>query len=345
MRAGLRRPERLRALASAFVSLSWFGCGASQEGVHEVDGEAEVDVETGADVETETEVDVETETETEVDVETETETETDELDPQSYCERTVDVFCPYYLRCGRMAVSDLESCRAVFLETCNARYEPLYAALAERGALALSADGIARCAEHLETVACAEQIFDLDGGCDAVWVGRVAAGGACGTGIESFVCDPSSTCVLGLDFCGTCAPLTEGACDFEHRCPDDGVCKDGACRARPRVGDACDGEVACVLGADCVAGACAGPTIVALGDACDATRRCPYRSACVGGRCASMALLGEPCGPGGCASGVCEQGVCAALIGPGEPCERAAQCVSGRCDAGLCARPSSTCVP
>jgi len=340
---GARRPWSDGLLPVAvWVAVGASACGGSDQGLAELDAGAETEAET------ETEAEAETETETETEAEGETETETDVLDPETYCERTVDLFCPHYLRCGRMAVDDLASCRAVFLETCNARYEPVYAALVARGALALSAAGIERCAGHLEAVACEQQIFDLDGGCDAVWVGRVGAGGACGPGIESFVCDPASTCVLGLDFCGTCAPIidsAEGACDFEHRCPDDGVCRDGACRARPRVGEACGDEVACVLGADCVAGVCAGPTFVALGEACDAERRCPYRSACVAGRCQPAALLGEPCGPAGCASGVCAEGVCAAFTDAGDACERGAQCLSGRCDSGRCAAPAASCVP
>lgn len=310
------------------LALALVGCGSDAESGHEA--EVGHEVEDGREVEDGHEADAAT---------------GDELDASSYCERTVDLFCPYYLRCGRMAVDDLETCRAVFLETCNARYEPLYAALVERGALSLSAAGIARCAEHLEVVACEQQIFDLDGGCDAVWVGRVVAGGACGTGIESFVCDPATTCVLGLTLCGTCAPLTGGACDVAHRCPDSAVCKDGTCRERPRVGEPCTGEVACVLGADCADEVCVGPSIVALGDACDAARRCPYRSTCVGGRCAEMALLGEPCGAAGCASGVCEGGVCVPLADPAEGCERHAQCRSGRCEAGQCTALSATCVP
>ena len=46
-----------------------------------------------------------------------------------YCESIVDFFCPFYLRCGRIAESDLASCRQTFLETCNAVYEPRYVAL------------------------------------------------------------------------------------------------------------------------------------------------------------------------------------------------------------------------
>jgi len=270
----------------------------------------------------------------------------DERDARSYCELTVDVFCPYYLRCGRIVASDLDECRATFLETCNARYEPLYAALADRGLLSLSAAGIARCRAHLEAVACEAQIFDLDGGCDAVWVGQVGGGGGCGPGLESFVCDGASTCVLGLDFCGQCKPIATGACDVEHRCPDDGTCKDGGCVARAQVGERCDGGTTCVLGASCDGGRCAAPTIVAVGDLCDQTHRCPYRASC-SGRCVKAALLGEACDASvTCASGWCSGGICVPLLGAGASCSASASCVSGRCSGGSCLAPgASACLP
>jgi len=275
--------------------------------------------------------------------------DTDELDARSYCELTVDLFCPYYLRCGRMAVAELATCRDVFLESCNARYEPVYAALADRSELSLSRAGIARCGEHLATVACEQQIFDLDGGCDAVWVGQVGAGDAehrCGLGIESFVCDAASTCVIGLDFCGDCVSLAgpNDACDLEHRCADDATCDDGRCVPRAAVGEACDDAVSCVRGASCVRGSCAPPTIVAVDEACDAARRCPYRAACVSGRCVATGLLGEACGAAGCASGACSDGTCVPLLDPGATCTTHAACLSGRCEEGRCGSLTSPCL-
>ena len=297
--------------------------------------------------EVEAEVEVAIEVEAEVAIEVEAEVALpDELDARSYCEATVDLFCPYYLRCGRMAVPDIETCRVVFLESCNARYEPAYAALADRGELVLSRAGIERCGAHLETVACEQQIFDLDGGCEQVWRGQVAAGGACGLGIESFICEADAVCVIGLDFCGDCKPLVAAgaACDFEHRCPGDGDCVDGGCVARVAVGSACDEATSCVLGASCLDGVCTAPTIVGVGERCDQVKRCPYKSACVSGTCREAALLGEPCGLGGCASGACEGGVCVALLDPGAACTGSATCRSGRCSEGQCSALTSGCI-
>ena len=81
------------------------------------------------------------------------------------------------------------------------------------------------------------------------------------SGIESFVCQEGTTCVLGLDFCGTCktaVPLGQ-ACGGEIRCEPEARCLDGLCAPRSRVGEACDAETPCVLGAACVSGSCAGP--------------------------------------------------------------------------------------
>src|SRR5690606_28102438 len=73
----------------------------------------------------------------------------------SYCESIVDAYCPFYLRCGRLAAADVEECRAIFLDSCEARYEPGYVLLEEEGLLRLRRDAVETCAAHLEDVACA----------------------------------------------------------------------------------------------------------------------------------------------------------------------------------------------
>jgi len=269
----------------------------------------------------------------------------DELDAARYCEESVEMFCDYYVRCGRMAVADMAECRVVFLETCNGRYEPLYADLAARESLHLSRAGLDECAARLSTVACEQQIFDLDG-CPDVWVGEHEVGERCGPGLESFVCDDDSVCVLGLDFCGTCKPLATGACDLERRCPETDVCRDGVCVARGEVAEACaDNGVPCVIGASCADGVCRGPEIVAVGESCDQVRRCPYRSQCASGRCVRTELVGESCGGEvGCASGFCDGGTCAPLKQTNEACLAGSACVSGRCDDGLCRAVTWSCL-
>ena len=269
------------------------------------------------------------------------------LEPEGYCEATVEAFCGYYLRCGRMAVESVERCREVFLETCNAVYEPQYVTLAEAGLLELSREGVEACEAHLGAVACEQQLFDLDGGCAGMWRGLSPVGGSCGPGIESFVCEEGAACVIGLDFCGECreAAAVGAACGDGVSCEATASCVDGFCVERAAVGAACGDGQPCVLGASCAEGLCQGFEVVALGEPCDRSRRCPYKSECVEGRCEESALLGEACGEAGCASGRCDGGVCVALGDVGAPCGSGAACVSGLCGDGLCVEGPSACIP
>lgn len=261
-----------------------------------------------------------------------------------YCERSVDVFCPYYLRCGRMAVDDLESCQSTFLEVCNAVYEPIYVALAERGLLGLDSGGLAACKTHLDAVPCDAQTFDLEGACRDVWAGKVAQGGDCGPGIESFVCDANTTCVVGLDFCGTCetAASTGAVCGPDLRCHPHDACHQGSCVARPVGGQPCDDVIPCVLGTTCLDGACQGDVWVTPGAACGQGKRCQYKSACVGGICTPLGLVGESCP---CAGGWCDaEDVCQPYAGSGELCQAAQECRSGACEGGACAAIATSCL-
>jgi hypothetical protein len=91
-----------------------------------------------------------------------------------YCATIVDFFCPFYVRCGRMAVDTVDECRAQFLEGCEGRYGPRYAGLEEAGLLTLSKSGVEACEAHLDAVACEDQLRDLDGPCGTMWQGTVA---------------------------------------------------------------------------------------------------------------------------------------------------------------------------
>jgi len=266
-----------------------------------------------------------------------------------YCELTADAYCSFYLRCGRMAVPDEETCRGVFLESCNGRYERVYSALAQVGLLSLNADGIAACRAHLMTVECLQQAQDLDGPCGQMWQGQQPVGSACGLGIESLVCAPQSTCVLGLDFCGTCrATVDDGdGCGDGIACAPTSSCINGQCVARARAGEACPGEVRCVLGTSCINGTCAAPTYVGVGDACDQVRRCPYRTRCNGGFCEETALLMESCnGAGSCTTGYCgTDNTCQPLKDALEACSASGECVSGVCSNGNCMTNPGVCFP
>lgn len=268
-----------------------------------------------------------------------------------YCEASADFFCAYYLRCGRMVAADAAECRAVFLESCNERYESRYVDLEDAGLLQLSEPGLEACRAHLETVPCAQQLTDLMGPCAAMWVGTQPAGAACGLDVQSFTCAPGTNCVLGLDFCGTCKPASAagGPCGDGGTCVATAACVSGTCVTRRQVGEACSASEPCVVGASCSGGFCVGPLIVKENEFCDATRRCPYRSTCLGGRCVRSALLGESCVDRSCASGRCvTEGaakVCRSFLEAGATCTSPSECRSASCVMGVCRPLPDACFP
>ncbi len=241
----------------------------------------------------------------------------------------------------------MEACRTKFAEACNGIYEPHYVSLVEAGLLALSAEGISECAQHLASVECSRQVNDLDGPCAGVWVGQAEVGASCGLGIETFVCGEGSECVLGLDFCGTCEPVVAlgGECGADARCAATSRCEEGECVLRGLPGDDCTDRSECNVGLSCPDGICRGREIVAVGDSCDQERRCPYASVCAGGICEEQQLLSEPCAsPGWCASGWCDSsGRCAPLKPEGQPCDINTECI-GSCSGGFCVGPPSACI-
>lgn len=272
-----------------------------------------------------------------------------------YCEAIADFFCDFYLRCDRMAVDGPAACKATFLETCNAKFEPRNVALEAKGLLSLSQAGIDACRAHLATVACEAQTQDLQGPCSGIWVGSSPAGAPCGIDVESFVCAPGTTCILGLDFCGTCetAVGVGEACEpGAIRCTPDGACIEGKCVARGVAGTACGETKPCATGLKCVGaspdagadGTCEGSIVVAENDACDGSHRCPYQTSCIGGTCKRSSLLGEPCSPTReCASGRCIEGTCEPLGADGDTCASGSECRSGLCAKTACAPMPSAC--
>ncbi|MEE2786828.1 MAG: hypothetical protein VX589_05780 [Myxococcota bacterium] len=273
-------------------------------------------------------------------------TSDDALNPAQYCETTADMFCGFYLRCNRIAADAEADCRNLFLETCNARFEPIYVSLVETGSLTLSATGVDACRSHLSQVDCNQQVFDLDGGCAGMWVGAGAQGTACGVGIESFVCRPGLSCEINTSLCGECRvrATPNQACTTNGDCPGPFSCVNGGCVGRGRPGDICHTQAPCAVGTRCEDGRCANFIRARVGEACDQVRRCPYGAVCVDGQCVRAAALGEACTPQvGCVSGYCVD-ICQPLKALGAPCDSPGQCAHNRCTNGRCGPTTSTCL-
>lgn len=267
-----------------------------------------------------------------------------------YCEAIAPGFCAFYLRCGRMIAADMDACLTTFADSCEGRYEPRYKAYEAAGLLTLDGAGIEACVAHLEDVTCEEQVFDLAGPCGAMWQGTQPAGAACGIDIASFTCAPGNTCVLGLDFCGTCEPAAAvgAACGDAAgglRCESGAFCADGTCIARPLAGQPCHPQAGCTLGARCVQGTCTAPTVAQEGDACDRSTRCAYRGVCLDGTCVKGVLIGEACDAvTPCATGLCTDGTCAPLKPVGASCAAHGECVSAGCGGGVCVPHVDQCI-
>lgn len=270
------------------------------------------------------------------------------LQVSNYCELSAKDFCQFYLRCGRVVSQDLASCEQLFLQSCNENYEPRYAALADQGLLSLSPEGLRACQQYLATVPCDHQLLDLDGPCADMWQGLSASGSQCGAGIDSFVCNDQTSCVVGLDLCGTCEPAaaTGASCADDLRCVYPDNCVDGTCVGGAFPGQSCDANQRCISGASCRDGLCEARIFVGVGELCDRDHRCQYGAACVGGTCQGQAFLGESCGDlRPCMAGYCEPNslICTTRLDENGVCSSNDMCRSGHCVSSRCTSLVSSC--
>jgi len=270
------------------------------------------------------------------------------LPAEQYCAFAADVFCPFYLRCGRIAELDAAGCQTTFLETCRQLYQPRYVALEQAGLLQLSIAGLTACGQYLTSVECDHQLLDLEGPCRAIWSGRSAFGEPCGISLDSFVCDSATTCIVGMDLCGTCqaAAPTGGNCSTDLHCRYPDLCVDTQCVGAVFPGDACSDVQRCIAGASCNNNLCVARQFVGPGATCDSARRCVYRATCLGGSCSRDALLGEACSAGArCASGYCAaSGRCEPFGAPDAGCDSGATCLASSCTSGRCDSLVSACL-
>jgi len=151
---------------------------------------------------------------------------------------------------------------------------------------------------------------------------------------------------------GTERPDCQGDtyCEPSSDLPDFGLYRCGRCMVRVALGQSCDTDTRCTMGARCILGQCATPR--AVGESCTEDEQCLFRR-CEAGACARSEyaprlygeVFGQPCegGSGYCGSAVpltCVEGSCQPLSDEGEPCVpnvtylscRTGQlCIDGRC--------------
>ena len=270
----------------------------------------------------------------------------------AYCEELAPIFCPFYLRCDRINVDDLDACVDAFATSCEAGFEPRFTPLADDGLLSLSRAGLDACAAHLEQATCDEQFLELSGPCAGIWEGTVDVGGACGLDASSFVCRPGTTCILDLSFCGVCDTILDvgaicraGDAEVPGTCGPAAVCGNGdVCVIRPVVNEPCDEDIPCALPASCTDGICREPAVVAVGAACDRDHRCGYRARCASAVCTATAGPGEACATDvDCDAGFCVDDVCEAVAAVGAACSDDRECANG-CVEGACAGFAASCL-
>jgi hypothetical protein len=198
--------------------------------------------------------------------------------------------------------------------------------------------------------------------CERVFVGVVAAGGACfrdGECDEGFCRPGQCACDPGQGECGCCAgtcvpavglgePCGDAACTVGLRCSFEPGATTPRCAALREPGEPCDGPFTCVDSVVCVqstrgeAGLCGAPpgegepchrdgnpSCSRSDDWCDpttlvCTRRLPLGAPCV------MGTIDGPCG----LFAVCNEGTCAGPPGEGEPCFTAPEALF-KCGGGL----------
>lgn len=180
---------------------------------------------------------------------------------------------------------------------------------------------------------CAAGLACLNDGAAYRCTDPLPAGASC----TSDDCAPEAPfCVREPDFAWRCSADAEGAScrawaqpvipTWSDECPDGYACVPetdprwvggtgphswpGLCRREVALGDACDDNTPCALGARCDGGIC--HRVAAPGEACGDVDHCPLSHSCLEGVCAPRPVLGEACDSSRrCFVGACVAGRCA----------------------------------
>jgi len=244
--------------------------------------------------------------------------------------------CERYVRCGLF--DDEQTCSTTFrkdfdpalpaaVEAGKIRFDPLAAAQCHRELAARSCD---------ETAA---DNRALPASCDRVLVGTITAGATClddrtcATGdCEAPRCERDACCPGGCAAFAAPAAIGE-ACTARVGCVDGAACAtDGTCRALAAMGGECRADVECAIGLACIgatelqAGACR--ALPKIGEACPYQRCAEIGARCASGTCVAIGLTGDACADDSACSEfyTCDPATsrCAPLPGDGAPC-------TGRC--------------
>ncbi|RYE93564.1 MAG: hypothetical protein EOO75_04080 [Myxococcales bacterium] len=234
--------------------------------------------------------------------------------------RYLDAYCGKLASCceGESVPYDEAYCRQ------SAAFNPgKYAGLVNSPSLRFDPDAAGRCIDAIKARCSLRDDLDIPG-CEGVFVGQVAIGGAC---LESIECAPvaGQTVYCGgqkfEDGPGTCMVLTSLAAGAACGGQVEGICSDGL---------ACDGQT-------CVA-------LPGAGQSCEKTFACDDASNCEfsSRTCVAKPAPGEVCaGDFSCPEGYfCNSFVtpstCDTLLPRGAACQVGFHCLSGRCERGLC---------
>lgn len=174
-----------------------------------------------------------------------------------------------------------------------------------------------------------------------------AVGEACSTLDATGVpdCLAPAWCDGGFDG-GVCRPQSDagGPCSSFSDCLEPLTCIGAVCVAKVGPGAVCTFGGDCVRG-DCVDGVCA--PLAAIGDACEVDGDCEVGAMCSEGACQPLRCPGASCSEAApCLDGRCVSGSCVPWLLPGDTCSSDADCTEGPlrsslvCSAGACAEAS-----
>jgi hypothetical protein len=264
---------------------------------------------------------------------------------ESYCDEYSRVTCGAAQKCGCLDSLTSAFCPTQMKDECKDEV----VTVAQQGKRSYDAAAAGRCLSELDAVLgeCSSALLEerMPGSCDQILVGKVKAGGACGSSED---CAAPLECLTSV--C-TEMPGENQKCLASSRCAADLYCgADDLCHRPNAQGGACPtGSEACAdnLYCDTRTMTCQPP--IASGESCaHATSECDDDLYCSSAKtCAPYPGLGQSCTA---SSSVCADGlycdskkVCQAQLASGATCTGSDQCLSEECSKGVCTTDTNSC--